>query len=458
MSDCQYKVCLIVDNPIRDLEGIVLLAMHLVEKGCQVYLVPMYQQGYEIPIIRPDFVLMNYARKVNSVLINNYKKAGINIGVLDTEGGIWETSEQYVESISWKESGGAIDLFLLWGEEQKKALIKLTNIPLEQVLVTGCPRYDYCYQPWIKYLQTEEVNVDILVVTNFTLRYPRFSKNYENEINNMVDSGYERAYMEERVKDDEKGRSDVISVVELLSISYPEKQIVIRPHPFEDSKEYRDKFSSYQNVIIEREKLVSIWLSQASITLHMNSSVAIESYMMKKKIITLDWINSGTHQSTSPLTLLVSEKASSYQNLIEKIDLSFSRGKKLTDWSKISSDSVVKWFYKMDGKASNRAASAIFKNLKDKNVKTSKVACQRMFWYGSKKNNIKGWVEALSRTVLGYKFYNYIRSEILARDNNRVLKGFKADQVSDICIKLNKVYEFEKKVMVSQHGASVKLS
>jgi len=92
-KNMKYKICLIVDNPLRDLDGMVLLSMHLAERGADVYLVPMYTQGYEVPAICPDFVLMNYARTANAELIKAYSRAGIVVGVLDTEGGIWESPE-----------------------------------------------------------------------------------------------------------------------------------------------------------------------------------------------------------------------------------------------------------------------------------------------------------------------------------------------------------------------------
>ena len=50
-------VCLLVDNPLRDLEGLVLLGWQLAAKGATVTLVPMYEQGFDVPALRPDLVL-----------------------------------------------------------------------------------------------------------------------------------------------------------------------------------------------------------------------------------------------------------------------------------------------------------------------------------------------------------------------------------------------------------------
>src|SRR3979411_3101357 len=82
----QPHVCLIVDNPLRDLEGLVLLGRELATRGVKVTLVPMYEQGFDVPALQPDLVLLNYTRPNNADLIKAYKRAGILVGILDTEG------------------------------------------------------------------------------------------------------------------------------------------------------------------------------------------------------------------------------------------------------------------------------------------------------------------------------------------------------------------------------------
>ena len=100
-------VCLIVDNPLRDLEGLVLLGRQLAAKGATVTLVPMYEQGFDVPALRPDLVLVNYTRPNNADLIKSYKRAGILVGVLDTEGIGGKNPDQFAEMVK---SVGCTDL------------------------------------------------------------------------------------------------------------------------------------------------------------------------------------------------------------------------------------------------------------------------------------------------------------------------------------------------------------
>ena len=79
------RISLIVDNPDRDLDGLVLLAATLAQRGAEVFLVPMYNQRLEIAALKPNFVLMNYARAANRRLIREYSQDGIAVGVLLTD-------------------------------------------------------------------------------------------------------------------------------------------------------------------------------------------------------------------------------------------------------------------------------------------------------------------------------------------------------------------------------------
>src|SRR5437870_5118836 len=80
------RVVLIVDNIHRDLPGLLLVAMRLCRYGATCYLVPFNLRESETWALAPDFVLLNYLRKRNEVFARRLMDAGIQVGVLDTEG------------------------------------------------------------------------------------------------------------------------------------------------------------------------------------------------------------------------------------------------------------------------------------------------------------------------------------------------------------------------------------
>ena len=68
------KVAIIIDNPLRDLEGLVLLAASLATKHIEVYLIGMYDQDFDVIANNIDLVVFNYLRKNNVERFKRFKK------------------------------------------------------------------------------------------------------------------------------------------------------------------------------------------------------------------------------------------------------------------------------------------------------------------------------------------------------------------------------------------------
>ena len=79
------KVAIIVDDVVRDLLPLSLLAIELKKNNLIPILVPSRIQLFEIKIIKPEIIIINYLRKENESLVRLYKKAGIHIFLLDQE-------------------------------------------------------------------------------------------------------------------------------------------------------------------------------------------------------------------------------------------------------------------------------------------------------------------------------------------------------------------------------------
>src|SRR5262245_61391564 len=93
-------IALIVDHPQRDLAGLVLTAFDLCQRGAICHLVPLNLQRTEIWALAPDFVLLNYLRRSNEQFARQLVKSRIRFGLLDTEGGVWATADEYLELLS----------------------------------------------------------------------------------------------------------------------------------------------------------------------------------------------------------------------------------------------------------------------------------------------------------------------------------------------------------------------
>ena len=67
----------VVDHPKRDLAGSVLAAYQLASRGASVAIIPMYEQGVDVPRLGLDTLVANYARAANLDLMRSFAAAGL---------------------------------------------------------------------------------------------------------------------------------------------------------------------------------------------------------------------------------------------------------------------------------------------------------------------------------------------------------------------------------------------
>ena len=153
----------------------------------------MYEQGFDVPALRPDLVLVNYTRPNNADLIKSYKRAGILVGVLDTEGIGGKNPDQFAEMVKSAGCTDLVDLYCVWGQAQHAAFLRHDTISTSLVHATGCPRYDFCAMPWRNALPKPSFAEGyVLINTNFPMVNPRFSGSSSSEEDAMVHAGFTR--------------------------------------------------------------------------------------------------------------------------------------------------------------------------------------------------------------------------------------------------------------------------
>lgn len=298
----RQRICLVVDNPLRDLDGLVLLAWHFAQHNFQVWLVPMYDQAYDIRAIRPDFVLLNYVRNNNLQHVYAYLQEGVKVGVLDTEGTGGKTPEEFARLVG--SSGGAkhLDLYCTWGSSQAQALETAGVVPANRISITGCPRYDFCASPWSNALPKPRIQPGyVLINTNFPIVNPRYSAGSHDEFKTMLSAGFDAEFATQYIADARQANQGMVNLIDALCDSFPAQQFVLRPHPFESREPY-ERLSKYANFQIRQEGTSLEWLNQSRLLLHLNCSTAVEASMLGKPAISPAWLDTpalrvpGPHQ------------------------------------------------------------------------------------------------------------------------------------------------------------------
>lgn len=420
-------VCLVVDNPLRDLEGLVLLARELVCRGAIATLVPMYEQGFDVPALRPDLVLLNYTRPNNADLIKSYKRAGILVGVLDTEGIGGKDPDQFAQMVKNVGRTDLVDLYCVWGRAQHAAFLRNGTVPAELLHATGCPRFDFCAAPWRAALPQPSVAPGfVLINTNFPTVNPRFSSSSLNEENSMVQAGFAREFARQFIADAATAYRSVLDVSIKLARSFPNVQFVLRPHPFENIRSY-DAFADLPNAHVKQDGTSLEWIAGARVLIHQNCSTAIEAAMLKVEPLSMEWFNTPALRLQAACG--VSRAVASEADLVELVQRGIDGKLPLVDQNTEDFRARImgELYTAIDGSSSARVADAVLNTIfaaKNGTARSRTVS----------RPSMRGLFAAKIRRTLGYKASAALRRSYGSAESERrrLGKAFAADTVNSV--------------------------
>lgn len=282
---------LIVDNPLRDIDGLTILAWELACRGWDACLVPMYDQAFAVERLRPDLVVANYVRPNNIGLLREYRRGGAAVLIVDTEGAAGQNADDFVELLASKGLAADVDGYCVWGERQHAGFLKAGLLPGHRVRATGCPRYDLAAPQWRASLPQPVADPGfVLINTNLAGAFPRFSRGVAAERATLINAGMDPDHVDRRLRDEVLARDGLIELVRELTATFPEVRFVLRPHPFESDAAYR-ALDTAPNFCIRQEGTSLEWLNAAALLIHLNCSTAVEAVMLGKEALSPEWLD-----------------------------------------------------------------------------------------------------------------------------------------------------------------------
>ncbi|MDD1535148.1 hypothetical protein C7U89_17990 [Bradyrhizobium sp. WBOS4] len=351
-----------VDHPKRDLPGAVMLGYQLARRGAAVALVPMYEQAVDVPRLGLDALVVNYARPVNLDLMRSFARAGLALYVLDTEGGVLAEkggNSPPAMAAHIKASGYADILagYFFWGSRLHDAFLAAETMKPEQLHLTGCPRFDFAAPRWRALLDGEPQGY-LLVNANFPLVNSRFTDKPGGEREAMVRAGWDGAYVDRFIADLKQVFANYLAEIDRLAAARPDRNILVRPHPFEREDVYRNALSRHANVLIDGTGSVLDRIRNAAAVIHLNCGTAVESVLLGKLPLQLEYLNTPTTAGHAALPTRVSRQVASFEELLAAVD-DIERETETFDFARVHAADIEAFFHLNDGKAAGRVADVL---------------------------------------------------------------------------------------------------
>ncbi len=289
MTKKKINVYLPVELALREVYPKAFLAAYLAKKGYRVF-------------VLPDYMLQKLGLPAGVVLGKNHihakqwaARTGVKLSfiLLDEEG-----APAFFGEVARKEImqdrliKGAVEIakvITTWGKWQTEALREITKIP---VVCTGAPHMEVCKPKYV--LACTELDRDIvggrsgylLINTRFMCANGKIAPHevfLENSI--YYPEGYTPGFWRYCFSNDMKMLGAFINLIEQLAVTFPDLEIVLRPHPNESCKFYEELFKDFDRITVTNDGHVISWIRNAACILTNACTTSIQTEISGKPVI-----------------------------------------------------------------------------------------------------------------------------------------------------------------------------
>ena len=227
---------------------------------------------------------------------------GSAILFIQDEGGIFQVDtwsnnvlqKQHVDQVRSRK----IDRVLMWGQRQKEVFDSHAPESSHSVVVTGNPRFDLC-SPEFAWMTDESTNAIkarygsyILACTRFTAiaHSQGLADPFTRKLNPRIwPDGYDMEKLGNlwfsKWRRDVHDFADFVFLVKAIADRYPERRVVLRPHPSESVEFYKAAFSTVENLTVVREGDILSWLRGADLIVHSDCTTGIEGVIAGRPVV-----------------------------------------------------------------------------------------------------------------------------------------------------------------------------
>jgi surface carbohydrate biosynthesis protein len=279
------KLYITVETTSRELEAKTLLACCAAVSGFDVVI------GLEDMVRRlcrfskPGIFLDKSLHSEYPLIFKKLKKAGYIIAVSDEEG-LVVVDKQYCNFGIGEGVSKNVDMIFAWGEMHKNLIYKAIPEYSGVVIEAGNPRMDILdadlrriFDPKVQEIKNKYGDF-ILINTRYGFA------------NNVVGGGeYKKKILRGEFGDkinyllsyyafEAALWDEFLQMTVALSRRYPDRSIILRPHPSESIEKWQEALYGLDNVKVVREGNVHPWILASDLLIHNGCSTAIEALLL----------------------------------------------------------------------------------------------------------------------------------------------------------------------------------
>jgi len=339
--------------------------------------------------------------KTNLKLIKDLKKSGHKIAAWDEEAFVMPKKFNFfIKRRIFEKNLKYVDYFFTWGNREQKYLKSYYKKYKQIFYKTGNTRIDVLKKKNLPILFEEKNEIlnkygkFILFLTNFgftnnSMHDEKKDFLYYLKLNGLIkEKTPDYNYAKGEVSFEKKNLNQLPKFIKSFSKSFPNKQLIIKPHPSEKNQIYFSMSKNYQNVKVVSDKIRSnlSWIMASEILISVNCTSSVEAYFMKKPSINFIQFNDKNHDFFLPKKLSINIYKVSYLIHFIKNYFKSNNYKKYLNNNHLNTKKINKNLKISFSNYSEETCSAenmlkILKKLKLKDVKLDKRDSSLYFFY-----------------------------------------------------------------------------
>ncbi len=267
----------------------------------------------------------NYFKEIVEI-----KKIGHSISVMDEEGLMYFSSEDFIKRRIHKENLKYIDYIFAWGEDDFQLLTNALPEYKNKIYKTGSSRIDILKNPIKQIYYDEALKIKkkygnfFLFNTFFTFTNHFFGSVVKKRLEVLQSEGfsekslvYSNGLKMEKLQ--AKTLEKTIDFIGKFSKKYPEEKLIIRPHMSENHELWKQLDKKYKNIhTIYDDSNTCSWIMASNFAISSNCTTSVEAFLLKK--LNYNFVPINDNDVMFQLPKITGIQVDTSDDLIKKID------------------------------------------------------------------------------------------------------------------------------------------
>ncbi len=286
------NIYIFIEIKNRELSSKLLLAMESAKRGHDVYLgdiLPYFNRNLLKPGIFHHKSLTPSKQRVN--LFKKLRKKKFKITSLDEEAShLNDHPDEFTMTRYGNKTINYAEKIFTWGKFDYNGLIKKYPKFKKKFINSGNPRVDFWKKKNFRFYKNNLINHKnyILISSNFETicGYNNLAKTIQLYRDlGYFKQGYAEKTLYEKASKEYVIFYDFVKLIKKLSLRFPKKKIIFRPHPIEIVSDWQKIFFDYKNIIVTNSGEIGSWITNSILVIHNGSTGGLEASLRKKKVI-----------------------------------------------------------------------------------------------------------------------------------------------------------------------------